>query len=66
VGNLDDMEFIGKMSRNDIKEKSLEFIEDVGKGGGFILGGSESCVYTKEMLEGFLYMAEISEEYCTY
>ena len=66
LGNLDDLEFIGKKSRREIEEKFIKLIEDVGKDGGFVLGGTESGVYTEKMLDGFLHMAEISEKYGRY
>ena len=66
VGNLDDLEFIGKKSREEIEKRSIRLIEEVGGNGGFVLGGTESGVYTEKMLEGFLYMAEISEKYGRY
>ena len=66
VGNLDDMEFINRRSKIEIQAKSIELIEEVGKGGRFILGGSESGVYTEKMLDGFLVMAAISEQHGWY
>lgn len=66
VGNLDDMEFIGKKSREEIETKSLELIKNADYNGGFVLGGSESGVYTEKILEGFLYMAEVSAKHGNY
>ncbi len=66
VGNLDDLEFVGKESRKLIEERSIQLMRSAGQNGGFVLGGTESGVYTEKMLEGFLYMAQAAEKYGKY
>jgi hypothetical protein len=54
AGNLDEMEFLGRRERDDIERRCIKLIRDIGPGGGFVLGGTESGVYTDAMLNGFL------------
>lgn len=65
-GNIDEMEFLGTRRKDEIERKCIELIQDAGKGGGLVLGGTESGVYTEEMLQGFLIMAEVAGKYGRY
>ncbi len=57
VGNLDDMEFIAAKSRQEIWDASIACIEAAGPS-GYILGGTTAGIYTPELAEGYLVMAE--------
>jgi hypothetical protein len=61
VGNLDDMEFLGKRSREEILGRGRELIEQAGPD-GFILGGTSSVTYTDQAAEDFLALAAMSRE----
>lgn len=57
LGNLDDLQVIGVAGREKLTDLSLACIEAAGPD-GYMLGGTTSGIYTPEIAEGFLTMAE--------
>lgn len=65
-GNLDDFLVIASKSSEEVRQEAIDCIRQAGEGGGYILGGTASGMYTPEMAENFLVMAEVAREYGTY
>jgi len=63
MGNLDDFEVIGKLDYLSLNILCHKLLDRVGKRPGFILGGTESGVYTPKILEGFLNLARIVKSF---
>lgn len=61
VGNLDDMEVLGKWPRERILARGRELMEQAGPG-GFILGGTSSGTYTEYAAENFIALRQLAEE----
>lgn len=61
VGNLDDMEVLGKYPREKVLEMGRKLIEQAGPD-GFILGGTASGTYTEYAVENFIALRQLSEE----
>lgn len=61
VGNMDDMEIIDKLSREDVERIALERLEAAGDR-GFILGGTASGTYTERAVKNFVALAELMEK----
>ena len=62
VGNLDDMEIIEKLDKEQVVKIARERIEQAGTR-GFILSGTASGTYTEKGALNFLAMAEAAREY---
>lgn len=62
VGNLDDLQVIGAASREELLAAGAECIDAAGPA-GYVLGGTASGIYTPEMAEGFIVLAEASRRY---
>jgi hypothetical protein len=60
LGNLDDMEIIGKVDGETIEQLAEECIEAAGPG-GYLLGGTTSGTYDEHAAENFLRMADVSK-----
>ena len=60
VGNLDDMEVIDKLSREEVEAIALERMEAAGDR-GFVLGGTASGIYTERGARNFIALAELSQ-----
>ncbi len=61
VGNLDDMEVLGKWPQERILARGRELLEQVGPG-GFVLGGTSSGTYTEYAVENFIALRRLAEE----
>lgn len=61
LGNLDDMEILGKKPREEVLQVGRERLEVAGPD-GFILGGTSSGTYTEYAAENFIALRELSEE----
>ncbi len=61
VGNLDDMEVLGKYPTEKVLAMGRELIEKAGPG-GFILAGTASGTYTEYAARNFLALAELSRQ----
>lgn len=61
MGNIDEMTVMESMDLDTVKQRAVQCIKDAAGGGGFILGGTSSGIYTQKVAEGFLAMAEISK-----
>ena len=61
VGNLDDMEVLGKYPTTKILEMGQRLIEQAGPD-GFILGGTASGTYNEHAARNFIALAELSEQ----
>jgi uroporphyrinogen-III decarboxylase len=61
LGNLDDMEILGKKPRAEVLRRGRERLEAAGPD-GFILGGTSSGTYTEHAVENFIALRELSEE----
>ncbi len=60
LGNLDDMEVIGKVDGPTIEQLAQECIEAAGPG-GYLLGGTTSGTFNEHAGENFLRMVEVSK-----
>lgn len=61
VGNLDDMEVLGKWPRERILARGRALIAQAGPD-GFILAGTSSGTYTEYAVENFIALRRLSEE----
>jgi uroporphyrinogen-III decarboxylase len=61
LGNMDDMEVLGKWPRERVLARGRELIEQAGPG-GFILGGTSSGTYTEYAVENFIALRKLAEE----
>jgi len=61
VGNLDDMEILGKYPTEKVLAMGRELIEKAGPD-GFILAGTASGTYTEHAARNFLALAELSRQ----
>ena len=61
VGNLDDMELLGKLSAEEIKAIARERAVAAGDA-PFILGGTASGTYNEAAARNFIAMVEVAEE----
>lgn len=66
AGNLDDEALLATGDRDLIRQRSLECLQAAMAGGGFLLGGTEGCVFSKENAEAYLYMCELRDQYGVY
>ncbi len=62
VGNLDDMEVIEKLDREQVQQIARERLEAAGPR-SFCLGGTASGTYTEKAAENFIAMVEVAEDY---
>ena len=60
LGNLDDMEVIGKVDGPTIEQLAQECIEAAGPG-GYLLGGTTSGTFNEHAAENFLRMVDVSK-----
>jgi hypothetical protein len=60
VGNMDDMEIVDKLSREEVERIALERVEAAGDR-GFILGGTASGTFTEHAVRNFIALAELME-----
>jgi len=60
VGNLDDMEVLGKYPTEEVLAMGQELIEKAGPD-GFILAGTASGTYTEHAARNFMALAELSK-----
>ena len=60
VGNMDDMEIIDKLSREEVEQIALERVESAGDR-GFVLGGTASGTFTERAVRNFIALAELME-----
>jgi len=65
-GNMDDMQILANKDKKDIRLKTLNLIKDAARGGGYILGGTESGIYNIETAKSFILMSKISSIYGNY
>jgi len=61
LGNLDDMEILGKKSREEVLAMGRARLEAAGPD-SFILGGTSSGTYTEYAVENFIALRELSEQ----
>jgi hypothetical protein len=61
VGNLDDMEVLGKWPRERILARGRQLIEQAGPA-GFILAGTSSGTFTEYAVENFIALRRLAEE----
>ncbi|HHW09145.1 MAG TPA: hypothetical protein GXX29_04140 [Firmicutes bacterium] len=61
VGNLDDMEVLGKLPEEEIRKLGRERIEEAGPD-GFILGGTSSGTFTEQAARNFIALVEVAKE----
>ena len=61
VGNLDDMEVIDKLPREQVKAIARERLAAAGKS-GFVMGGTASGTYGERGARNFIAMVEVAEE----
>ncbi len=66
AGNLDDLTILATGDKELIKKEAIDVLENAKEGGGFLLGGTEGCVFSPENAEGYLQMCEIRDEYGVY
>ncbi|MBI2438472.1 MAG: hypothetical protein HYV36_06645 [Lentisphaerae bacterium] len=66
AGDLDDLSLISTGNRALIREETLACLKAGMPGGGYILGGTEGCVFSKENAEGYLYMCELRDQFGVY
>lgn len=66
AGNLDDEALIKTGDRELIRRAVLECLAAGMPGGGYILGGTEGCVFSKANAEGYLYMCELRDQFGKY
>ena len=62
VGNMDDMEVLGKWPRERVLARGRELLEQAGPG-GFVLGGTSSGTYTEYAVENFIALRKLAEEW---
>lgn len=65
-GNLDDMQILANKDKRDVRLRAFKAIRDAAKGGGYILGGTESSIYNIETAKSFILMSKISSIYGNY
>ena len=61
VGNLDDMEVLGKWPRDRVVARGRELLRQAGPG-GFVLGGTSSGTFTEHAVGNFVALREMAEE----
>ncbi len=61
VGNLDDMEVLGKLPTETVLGMGRQLIQEAGPD-GFILGGTASGTYTEPAARNFIALAELSAQ----
>jgi len=61
VGNLDDMEVLGKYPTEKVLAMGRELIEKAGPD-GFVLAGTASGIYTEHAARNFIALAELSKQ----
>jgi hypothetical protein len=66
AGNLDDEALLATGNRELIRERAQECLEAAMPGGGYILGGTEGCIFSRENAEAYLYLCELRDEYGVY
>jgi len=66
AGNLDDEALLASGDLALIRERSVECLEAAMPGGGFCLGGTEGCVFSRKNAEAYLYMCELRDEFGVY
>lgn len=65
-GNLDDMQILANKDKRDVRLRVFKAIRDAAKGGGYILGGTESSIYNIETAKSFILMSKIISIYGNY
>lgn len=66
AGNLDDLALLASGNRDLIRAETLDCLQAGMPGGGFMLGGTEGCVFSKNTADGYLYMCELRDQYGRY
>lgn len=66
AGNLDDLSLISTGNRDLIRDETLTCLKAGMPGGGYILGGTEGCVFSRKNAEGYLYMCELRDQFGIY
>jgi len=62
LGNLDDMEVLGKLPAEEVKRIARSNLESYGTR-GHILGGTTSGTFTEHAAKNFIAMVEVAEEF---
>lgn len=65
-GNVDDMQILANKDKRNIKLEIYKVIKNAAKGGGFILGGTESSIYNLETVKSFILMSKLVSIYGNY
>ncbi len=66
VGNLDDMAVISSVPLNELEKLCKSCIDKAAPGGGYILAGTSTGLYTPKLAERWLFMAKVAREYGSY
>lgn len=66
AGNLDDLGLLASGNLKLVEQQSRECLDAAMEGGGFVLGGTEGCVFSKETAESYLFMCEVRDRYGVY
>ncbi len=66
AGNLDDLALLASGNREQIRAETLACLTAGMPGGGYMLGGTEGCVFSRNTAEAYLYMCELRDQYGKY
>ncbi len=66
AGTLDDLALLASGDRPRIRAEALACIEAGMPGGGFLLGGTEGCVFSLANAESYLYLCELRDRFGRY
>lgn len=66
AGNLDDLALLASGDRARVREETLACLREGMPGGGFMLGGTEGCVFSPNTAASYLYMGELRDQYGRY
>ncbi len=66
AGNLDDLNLLSLGDRDMIRAEALAALAAGMPGGGFMLGGTEGCVFSRTNAESYLYLCEVRDAFGRY
>ena len=66
LGNMDDLQFLNFATEREIVIRTLQSILEAGINGRYILGGTSSSLFTRQIAQAFLIVSKIAKIYGCY
>ncbi len=66
AGNLDDLALLASGDLARVRAEALDCLQAGMPGGGFMLGGTEGCVFSENTAAAYLFMASLRDEFGRY